>query len=172
MKGESTKFYSFTATSIDGTRIELSTYRNNLVLVVNTASACGLTPQYEGLESLYLKYKDSGLIVLGFPCNQFGRQEPGNEASIQEGCLTAYSVTFPMFAKINVNGKSAHPLYKYLKKELPGMLGGRINWNFTKFLIDREGRPIKRFAPKYKPARIAVSIADILTNEDLKGSSR
>ena len=118
MKADLATFNSFSALSIDGTVVELSTYRNKLVLVVNTASECGLTPQYEGLESLYRKYKAEGLIILGFPCNQFGRQEPGDEASIQEGCLTEYEVTFPMFAKINVNGKSAHPIYKYLKKEL------------------------------------------------------
>jgi len=165
MKKDLANFYNFSVRSIDGAVVELSTYRNKLVLVVNTASECGLTPQYAGLESLYRKYKDDGVVVLGFPCNQFGRQEPGDEVSIQEGCLTDYEVTFPMFAKVNVNGKTAHPLYKYLKKELSTMLGGRIKWNFAKFLIDREGKPIKRFAPTDKPAKIDKAIAAILASE-------
>ncbi len=165
MKREPTKFYSFSARSIDGTDVDMSTYQNKLVLVVNTASECGLTPQYKGLESLYRKYMDDGLVILGFPCNQFGHQEPGDEVSIQEGCLIDYEVTFPMFAKINVNGKTAHPIYKYLKKELSTLLGGRIKWNFAKFLIDREGKPIKRFAPTDKPSKVAKTIAEILANE-------
>ncbi len=162
MKNHTVNFHSFSATSIDGTLVEFSTYKNKLVLVVNTATECGFTPQYGGLESLYRKYQDNGFVVLGFPCNQFGKQEPGDEASIQEGCLADYEVTFPMFAKIHVNGKTAHPLYKYLKKELPGMLGGRIKWNFTKFLIDRGGTPIMRFAPTDKPSKIEQKIATIL----------
>ena len=166
MKEDSARFYSFSAQSIDGKEIEMSKYRNKLVLVVNTASECGLTPQYEGLESLYRKHKDEGLVILGFPCNQFGSQEPGDEASIQEGCLINYGVTFPMFAKILVNGKSAHPLYKFLKKELSTLLGGRIKWNFAKFLIDREGKPIKRFAPSDIPSKIDQTIEAILANED------
>jgi len=166
MKEGSSKFYSFSAMSIDGTPIELSTYKGKLVLVVNTASECGLTPQYEGLESLYRKYKDAGLIVLGFPCNQFGHQEPGDESSIQEGCLTDYEVTFPMFAKIHVNGRTAHPLYKYLKNALSSMLGGRIKWNFTKFLIGRDGKPLKRFAPTDKPLKIEHTITSILAKEE------
>jgi glutathione peroxidase len=166
MKGNLAKFYSFSAVSIDGVSIELSTYRNKIILVVNTASECGFTPQYEGLESLYRKYKDAGLVVLGFPCNQFGHQEPGDEASILDGCLADYEVTFPMFAKIHVNGKTAHPLYKYLKKELSGILGSHIKWNFTKFLIDRGGRPVKRFAPTDTPARMEKKIIAMLANED------
>jgi glutathione peroxidase len=165
MKEKSVNFYNFSATSIDGTLVELSTYKNKLVLVVNTASECGFTPQYAGLESLYRKYKDAGFVVLGFPCNQFGKQEPGDEASIQTGCLAEYEVTFPMFAKIHVNGNTAHPLYKFLKKELPGILGGRIKWNFTKFLIDKGGNPIMRFAPTDKPSKIEQRISSLLEKD-------
>ncbi|MEZ5072396.1 MAG: glutathione peroxidase [Bacteroidales bacterium] len=139
--------YDFSAQSLQGKEVKLEEYRGKTLLVVNTASKCGLTPQYEGLEALYKKYKDRGLVILGFPCNQFANQEPGDATSISEGCLINYGVTFPMFAKIDVNGPDAHPLYKYLKKELGGVLGGKIKWNFTKFLIDADGKPVKRFAP-------------------------
>lgn len=148
------EFYSLSATTLQGKEIRMEEYRGKLVLVVNTASKCGLTPQYEGLEEIYRKYKDQDLVILGFPCNQFGNQEPGDEKSISEGCLINYGVSFPMFAKVEVNGDGAHPIFKYLKKELPGFLGGKIKWNFTKFLIDREGRPLKRFSPYDKPAKI------------------
>lgn len=123
-------------------------------MVVNTASKCGLTSQLEGLETLYQTYKDKGLVILGFPCNQFGNQEPGDEQSIANGCMINYGVQFPMFSKIEVNGAQAHPLYKYLKKALPGTLGGAIKWNFTKFLIDPQGKPVKRFSPITAPKKI------------------
>ncbi len=148
------QFYQFEAKSLQGKNISMDAYRGKTVLVVNTASKCGLTPQYEGLESLYQKYKDKGLVILGFPCNQFGKQEPGDEKSISEGCLVNYGVSFPMFSKIEVNGEGAHPLYKYLKSELNGTLGDRIKWNFTKFLVDENGQPVKRFAPTVKPSKI------------------
>ncbi len=148
------KFHQFSAKSLQGKEIAMDNYKGKTVLVVNTASKCGLTPQYEGLENLYKKHKDKGLVILGFPCNQFGNQEPGDEKSISEGCLVNYGVTFPMFAKIDVNGKDAHPIYKYLKKELCGFLGGKIKWNFTKFLIDKDGKPVKRFAPTLAPETI------------------
>jgi len=132
----------------------METYKGKTVLVVNTASKCGLTPQFEGLEKLYEKYKDNGLVILGFPCNQFANQEPGDKKSIAEGCLINYGVSFPMFSKIEVNGENTHPIYKYLKKELGGLFSSKIKWNFTKFLISPEGKPIKRFAPITKPEAI------------------
>ena len=148
------KFYQFSAKSLQGKEISMETYRGKTVLVVNTASKCGLTPQFEGLEKLYRKYRDKGLVILGFPCNQFANQEPGDEKSISEGCVINYGVTFPMFSKIDVNGDKAHPIYKYLKKELSGLFGGKIRWNFTKFLIDPNGKPLKRFSPATKPDEI------------------
>ncbi|MFN5444341.1 MAG: glutathione peroxidase [Crocinitomicaceae bacterium] len=147
-------FYDFSANSLQGALISMESYSGKTILVVNTASKCGLTPQYEGLEKLYQTYKDKGLIILGFPCNQFGNQEPGDEKSISEGCLINYGVSFPMFSKIEVNGDQAHPIYVYLKKALPGILGSRIKWNFTKFLINGQGTPIKRFAPTTTPESI------------------
>lgn len=149
-----TNFYQFSAKSLQGKEVSMEAYKNKTVLVVNTASKCGLTPQYEGLEKLYKKYKDKGLVILGFPCNQFGKQEPGDEKSISEGCLINYGVTFPMFSKIDVNGNTAHPIFKYLKRELKGTLGNKIKWNFTKFLIDKNGKPTKRFAPTTTPEKI------------------
>lgn len=156
------KFYNFTAKSLQGEDISMETYKRKTVLVVNTASKCGLTPQYKGLEELYKKYKDKGLVILGFPCNQFANQEPGDEKSISEGCLINYGVTFPMFSKIDVNGKNAHPIYKYLKSELKGLFGNKIKWNFTKFIIDKEGNPIKRFGPTTKPEKIDKYLQNIL----------
>ena len=147
-------FYHFQATSLQGKEISMGAYQGKTILVVNTASKCGLTPQYEGLEKLYKTYKDKGLVILGFPCNQFANQEPGNAKEISEGCLINYGVSFPMFAKIEVNGENAHPIYQYLKKELPGWPGKSIKWNFTKFLLDSRGNPVKRFSPLTKPARI------------------
>ena len=149
-----TNFYQFSAKSLQGKEVNMEEYHGKTVLVVNTASKCGLTPQYEGLEKLYDKYKDKGLVVLGFPCNQFANQEPGDEKSISEGCLINYGVTFPMFSKVDVNGENAHPIFKYLKSELNGTLGNNIKWNFTKFLIDKDGKPLKRFAPTTKPEKI------------------
>ena len=144
--------HEFHAKSIDGSEVSLSEYRGKVLLVVNVASRCGFTPQYTGLEKLHAKYKDLGFSVLGFPCNQFGNQEPGSESEIKSFCETNYAVTFPLFAKVDVNGPNAHPLYRFLKDELPGVLGTkRIKWNFTKFLVDREGRPLKRYGPQEKP---------------------
>lgn len=140
-------FYQFSAKNIKGEDVSMNAYRGKVVLVVNTASKCGFTPQLTGLQNLHQKYKDKGLVVLGFPCNQFGNQEPGDEASIAEGCVVNYGVTFTMFSKVNVNGNEAHPLFTYLKNSLPGWFGNRIKWNFTKFLIDANGKPVKRFAP-------------------------
>ncbi|MCY1722969.1 glutathione peroxidase [Prolixibacteraceae bacterium Z1-6] len=155
-------FYQFSAQSLQGKEINMEAYKGKTVLVVNTASKCGLTPQFEGLETLNKKYKDKGLVILGFPCNQFANQEPGDEKSISEGCLINYGVTFQMFSKIDVNGKTAHPIYKYLKNELGGVFGSKIKWNFTKFLIDSEGNPVKRFAPTTKPEKIDKYLEKVL----------
>lgn len=148
------KFYELEAKSLQGKNVKMESYKGKTILVVNTASKCGFTPQFEGLETLYKKYKDEGLVILGFPCNQFRNQEPGDEKSISEGCLINYGVTFPMFSKVNVNGEDAHPIYKYLKDELKGPLGKKVQWNFTKFLIDSNGNPVKRFSPSTKPEKI------------------
>lgn len=147
-------FYDFEAVNLKGKTVKMSEYKGKNVLVVNTASQCGLTPQFEGLEKLYRDNKDKDLVILGFPCNQFGNQEPGDEKSIEEGCLLNYGVSFPMFSKIEVNGDQAHPLYKYLKSKKGSILGSRIKWNFTKFLIDKNGQPVKRFSPITKPEKI------------------
>lgn len=147
--------YTFTAKSLNGTPVNLSDYAGKLVLVVNTASQCGFTPQYAGLEALYQEFKDQGLVILGFPCNQFGGQEPGDADQIAQTCQINYGVSFPMFAKVDVNGSSAHPLFKWLTSVLPGWLGKSIKWNFTKFLIGRDGAPIKRFATITKPENMA-----------------
>jgi glutathione peroxidase len=144
--------YSFSARRLGGTEESLADFRGQVLLVVNVASKCGMTPQYTGLEALHRKYKDRGFAVLGFPCNQFGSQEPGTEAEIQTFCSTNYDVSFPMFAKIDVNGAAAHPLYAYLKGEKPGVLGTEaIKWNFTKFLVGRDGKVVRRYAPTDKP---------------------
>lgn len=156
------KFYEFSAKSLQGKEISMDAYKGKVVLVVNTASKCGLTPQYEGLEKLYKQYKDKGLVILGFPCNQFANQEPGDEKQISEGCLINYGVSFLMFSKIDVNGSAAHPIYKYLKKELPGFPGNEIKWNFGKFLIDKNGKPVKRFSPIVKPEKMASYIEKLL----------
>jgi glutathione peroxidase len=155
-------FYSFSANSIKGEEISMSDFKDKVVVIVNTASKCGFTPQYEGLELLYKKYGAQGLVILGFPCNQFGKQEPGSAEEISQGCLVNYGVTFPMFEKIEVNGKGAHPLYIYLKKALPGFLSGRIKWNFTKFVIDRNGNAIKRFAPYTTPLQMEEYLRELL----------
>jgi glutathione peroxidase len=147
--------YDFSALTIDGVNLPLSEYRGHPLLIVNVASKCGFTPQYAGLEALYKKYHERGFEVLGFPCNQFGHQEPGSETEIKTFCSLNYGVSFPMFAKINVNGADTHPFYKYLKAALPGILGlEAIKWNFTKFLIGKDGVPIKRYAPGDKPESI------------------
>ena len=155
-------FYQFVATSLQGKEIKMDAYKGKVILVVNTASQCGLTPQYEGLETLYENYKDRGFVILGFPCNQFANQEPGSEKEILEGCVINYGVTFPMFSKIEVNGGNAHPIYKYLKEKLPGFLGKKIRWNFTKFLIDRSGEPVKRFSPTFVPEKLVRDIDKLL----------
>ncbi|WP_324721045.1 glutathione peroxidase [Salinimicrobium sp. HB62] len=156
------EFYEHSAKDLQGKEISMEEFRNKVVLVVNTASECGFTPQLEGLEELYKKYKEEGFVVLGFPCNQFGKQEPGDEKSIAEGCVVNYGVTFPMFSKVDVNGKEAHPLFKYLKNELGGLLGSKVKWNFTKFLVDRKGKPVKRFAPITKPESLEKDIKRLL----------
>ncbi len=142
----------FKMKTIDGETVDLEDYEGNVVLIVNTASQCGLTPHYAGLQDLYTKYKDKGFVVLGFPCNQFGKQEPGSEAEIKEFCSTEYKITFPMFAKIEVNGDGAAPLYKNLTSQDVKPTGkGKISWNFEKFLIDREGNVVNRFSPRTEP---------------------
>lgn len=148
------QFYEFKAKNIYGQEVSMSAYKGKTVIVVNTASKCGFTPQFEGLEQLYQKYKDKGVVILGFPCNQFANQEPGDEKSILNGCVVDYNISFQMFAKVDVNGDTAHPIYKYLKNELKGLFGGVVKWNFTKFVVDANGNPIKRFSPFNKPEEI------------------
>lgn len=158
-----TTVYDFTAARIDGKVQSLSDYRGRVLLIVNTASRCGFTPQYKGLQALYEEYREAGLEVLGFPCNQFAGQEPGDNEEIRQFCQTNYGVSFPLFAKIEVNGANAHPLFEYLKSEAKGALGSRaIKWNFTKFLVDREGRVLRRYAPNVDPARLEADIAAAL----------
>ena len=156
------KFYDLNANSLQGKNVSMEEYKGKVVVVVNTASKCGFTPQYEGLEKLYKDYKDKGLVILGFPCNQFGNQEPGSEKDIAEGCLLNYGVSFPMFSKVFVNGENTHPLFSYLKNELKGTLGNNVKWNFTKFVIDRNGIPVKRFAPITKPESMKDTIEQLL----------
>jgi glutathione peroxidase len=158
-----TTLYDFSAPLLDGAPQPLSDYRDNVVLVVNVASKCGFTPQYAGLEKLYETYKDRGLVVLGFPCNQFGEQEPGTEAEIAAFCDLNYNVTFPIFAKVTVNGRNSLPLYSWLKRKAPGLLGVQlVPWNFTKFLVDRSGTKVQRFASAVEPADIAEAIEKLL----------
>lgn len=155
--------YDFNVTTIDGAITDLSSYQGKVILVVNVASKCGFTDQYEGLEELYRDFGDKGLVILGFPCNQFGSQEPGTEKEIKTFCRLNYGVSFPMFAKIDVNGSAAHPLYTYLKEERTGVLGSStIKWNFTKFLVDREGNVVQRFAPSTKPLDLEEHIVRLL----------
>jgi len=153
-----TVFYQFSATRLQGQPVSMADYAGKLVLVVNTASHCGFTRQYAGLEALWRQYAAQGLVILGFPCNQFGKQEPGSADDIAQTCHINYGVSFPMFEKIDVNGAAAHPLFQYLKTELSGMPGGRIKWNFTKFLIGRDGQPLRRFAPIIPPAKMEAAI--------------
>jgi glutathione peroxidase len=158
-----TALYDFKAQAIDGAQVALDQYRGKVVLVVNTASKCGFTPQYEGLEKLHETLAQRGLAILGFPCNQFGHQEPGDAAAIADFCRLTYDVKFPMFAKVEVNGPGAHPLYQWLRKEAKGLFGSEsIKWNFTKFLIDREGRVVRRFPPTKKPELIERQIEKLL----------
>ena len=157
--GSFVKIYDIPVTSITGENTTLAPYRGQVLLIVNVASKCGFTPQYAQLEALYRKYRDQGFAVLGFPCNQFGFQEPGNEQQIQEFCKLTYEVDFPMFAKVKVNGSNAHPLYQELKSAKPGMLGtGMIKWNFTKFLVNRQGEVIARYGPMASPSQIEEAI--------------
>ena len=155
-------FYEFSAESLNGETRSLSDYKGQVVLVVNTASKCGFTPQYKGLQELYENYKNRGFTILGFPCNQFGGQEPGDAEDIGSFCEVNYGVEFPMFNKIDVNGDKAHPLFKYLKDELSGTLGDKIKWNFTKFLIGKDGKPLKRYAPTTKPEKLTRDIEKAL----------
>jgi len=161
-----TTLHDFSATSIDGVERQLADYKGKVVLVVNTASQCGFTPQYGGLEDLYERYAARGLVVLGFPCDQFGHQEPGSEDEIATFCESSFGITFPMFSKIEVNGDGAHPLYQWLKSEKKGLLGGvtsgAIKWNFTKFLVDPEGEVVKRYGSTTKPEDIADDIEALL----------
>ena len=160
---KTTTFYDLEANKLNGEKASMNEYKGQAVIVVNTASKCGLTPQYEGLEKLYQKYKDQGLVILGFPCNQFANQEKGTSDEIQEFCQLNYGVSFPMYEKIDVNGKNAHPVFKYLKSQLSGgLFGSRIKWNFTKFLIDKNGTPIKRFAPTTVPEKMEEDIKKVL----------
>lgn len=155
--------YDIKLETIDGQETTLEPHKGKVMLIVNVASKCGYTSQYDGLEALYRKYKDQGVVVLGFPCNQFGSQEPGSEEEIQNFCRVNFGVTFPMFSKINVNGEETHPLYRYLKSEQPGILGTEaIKWNFTKFLVDKEGKVVERFGSSTKPSELESSIEALL----------
>jgi glutathione peroxidase len=155
--------FDFQATSLDGKPVDLAQYRGKVLLIVNTASKCGFTPQYQGLETVYRALHERGVEVLGFPCNQFGKQEPGTEAEIGAFCEKNYGVSFPMFAKVDVNGDQAHPLFQHLKSEAPGVLGTEgIKWNFTKFLVGRDGKVVKRYAPQTKPEEIAEDVEKLL----------
>jgi glutathione peroxidase len=155
--------YDIDVQTIAGDTRSLAAYRGKTLLIVNVASQCGFTPQYKGLEALFRKYRDQGLVVLGFPCNQFGRQEPGTEAEIQRFCTSAYDVTFPLFAKIDVNGPATHPLYEHLKSSRPGLLGTEaIKWNFTKFLVNAQGDVVARYAPSDAPDKVERDLARLL----------
>ncbi len=155
--------YEFSATNIKGQEVNLSDYQDKVLLIVNTASKCGFTPQFEGLETLHKELESQGLVILGFPCNQFGSQDPGGDGQIEEFCQLNYGVSFPMFSKIDVNGTDAHPLYTYMKKQAKGLLGSTtVKWNFTKFLVNREGQVVERYAPNDKPENIKADILKLL----------
>lgn len=157
-----TSLQDFSATSIDGRPVDLADFAGQVVLVVNTASQCGFTPQYQGLQALHDQYAERGFAVLGFPCDQFGHQEPGDDATIAGFCERNFGVTFPLFSKIEVNGDGSHPLYQWLRKEKSGLLGGKIKWNFTKFLIGKDGQVLGRYSPTTKPEKIAGDIEKAL----------
>ncbi len=157
-----TKIYDFKAQGNRGAEVDFAQFEGKVLMIVNTASKCGFTPQYDGLEELYQKYKDQGLVIVGFPCDQFAHQEPGSNDEIAEFCRINHGVTFPLMAKIDVNGDNAHPIYKYLKSVAKGTFGSAIKWNFTKFLINRDGTVIKRFAPTVTPAKMEKDIKEML----------
>jgi len=154
--------YDFKALNNKGVEVDFSQYKGKVLLIVNTASKCGFTPQYDGLEALNKKYQDKGLVVIGFPCDQFAHQEPGSDAEIAEFCRLNHGVTFPLMSKIDVNGENAHPIYKYLRNETKGLLGDAIKWNFTKFLISRDGKTVKRYAPVTTPEKMEKDIEAML----------
>jgi glutathione peroxidase len=156
------KIYDFKAQNNKGAEVDFAQYEGKVLMIVNTASKCGFTPQYDGLEALYQKYKDQGLVIVGFPCDQFAHQEPGSNEEIAEFCRLNHGVTFPLMAKIDVNGENAHPIYKYLKSVAKGIFGNAIKWNFTKFLINRDGTVIKRFAPTVTPEKMEKDIQGML----------
>ncbi len=156
--------YDITVNDISGNPVKLDTFKDKVLLIVNTASKCGFTPQYDGLEELYEKHKDKGLVVLGFPCNQFGGQEPGDSNEIQEFCQVRFNIKFPMFEKLEVNGANEHALYSFLKEKAPGLMGSKkIKWNFTKFLVSKDGSKIERYAPTTKPEAIEKDILNLLS---------
>ncbi len=157
-----TSLHDHHATAIDGADVDLATYDGKVVLVVNTASQCGFTPQFEGLQKLQESYEEQGFSVLGFPCNQFREQDPGDDASIKTFCESSFGVSFPMFSKVDVNGDDAHPVYAWLRSEKGGMMGDKIKWNFTKFLVGKDGQVIKRYAPTTKPEKITGDIEKAL----------
>jgi glutathione peroxidase len=157
-----TSLQDFSATAIDGEEVELSAYDGQVVLVVNTASECGFTPQYKGLQQLHEQYADRGFTVLGFPCDQFGNQEPGDDAEISGFCERNFGVTFPLFSKVEVNGDDAHPLYKWLREQKSGLMGNKIKWNFTKYLVGRDGQVIERYAPTTKPEKLTDDVEKAL----------
>jgi glutathione peroxidase len=166
MSKQTDTIYSFVATTAHGDTVGLDEFRGKVLLIVNVASHCGFTPQYEGLEALHRELADEGFSVLGFPCNQFGGQEPGSDEEIQQFCKLTYDVSFPVFAKVDVNGDDAAPLFVFLRDAAPGLLGSHaIKWNFTKFLIDRQGVPVKRYAPTTKPAKLSDDIRDLLAKQ-------
>jgi len=158
----SSEFYQLVPNNPQGQPVNLANYKGKTLLIVNTATKCGLAPQFEGLESLYQKYKDRGLVVLGFPCNQFSGQEPEANETMEQTCKVNFGVTFPLFEKIDVNGPAAHPVFKFLKSKLGGWFGRRIKWNFTKFLVSTDGKPLKRWSPVTKPAAIELYIKKVL----------
>ncbi|MFN8370045.1 MAG: glutathione peroxidase [Bacteriovoracaceae bacterium] len=161
----SSNVYAFEVVDLSGKKVKMSEFKNKTLLIVNTASKCGFTPQYKGLNELYQKYKDNGLVVLGFPCNQFGGQEPGSSEDIKSFCDITFKIQFPLMAKIDVNGDNADPLFNYLKKELPGILGSKnIKWNFTKFLINKNGVPVKRYSPNDTPESMEKEIVEIMNS--------
>lgn len=154
--------YDYVVKDENGNDVQMSKYEGKVLLIVNTATGCGFTPQYEGLEALYKKYKDQGLEILDFPCNQFGEQAPGTISEIKEFCQLTYATTFPLFAKIDVNGDNEEPLFKYMKSKKGGVLGSKIKWNFTKFLVNREGEVVERFAPATTPEKIEKDVVEML----------